>query len=141
MSVSQVRRTNLLTNPLIISRLIEAGKTLYIPIGGENIIIIQTLDGPVPCHTTNVSQDQSNSPILRTPPVPMMTAACDALTKTVWLIPINAMEGKKICRLGKRYEEYIIPEPISKCYQEQKNARHYRLEELKKRAEQVAKGE
>lgn len=129
-----------MTNPLIISRLIEAGYSVFLPIDGGNTVIVkhQTEAFFTECLTINVSQDQENSPILRCPPVPMLVAVCDVVTKTVWIIPAELVKDRKILRLGKQYEEYVIPEPTSSCYLEQKALRSERMEALKNRAKEIA---
>jgi hypothetical protein len=56
-------------------------------------------------------------------------ACCDRVTRTVWLLPIEALE-KKVIRLGKNYDRYIIPEPTSKAYLEQKEIRRQKHQSI-----------
>ncbi len=42
------------------------------------------------------------------------------MTKNVWAIPSNALEGLTAIRLGKKYDDYLIPEPVSLEYKERK---------------------
>ena len=125
-----------MTNPLIISRLIEVGYDIYLPLTGDNVIIVKApiSDELEKCLTTTASQDKTKSPILRCPPEPMLTAVVDTPTRTVWIIPSRYTEGKQVLRLGHHYEEFIIPEPTSRSYIEQKELRAERMGNLKSRA-------
>ena len=68
----------------------------------------------------------------------MITAVCDVTTKTVWIIPKDMIEGKQTIRLGQQYEEFVVPEPLSRSFQEQKGIRCERLRMLKEQAMKVA---
>lgn len=117
-------------NPLIISRLIEAELRVYLPVdGGSDLVVTNgsTLDM---CYCGVVSQDKTHSPILKCPADAMLTAACDPVTRTVWLIPKDFVEGKKSLRLGKDMEEFIVPEPKSPSFKEAQRIRRERLEAL-----------
>jgi len=129
-----------MTNPLIISRLIEIAYDVFLPISSDNVIIVRSplSDELEKCFTTTASQDKAKSPVLRCPPTPMLTAVVDAPTRTVWLIPSKYTEGKQVLRLGIHYEEFIIPEPTSRSYLEQKEIRAERLGALKSKAYETA---
>jgi len=87
----------------------------------------------------NASQDNDKTPLIRTPENKVDLVACaDQVSRTVWLIPFGALENRKVIRLGSRYEEYVVPEPTSKTFQEQKLARTNALRELKERARAIA---
>jgi len=58
----------------------------------------------------------------------------DPATKNVWVIPIEALEDRVAIRLGKRYDDYLIPEPKSEEYRERKKRRGRFLEALRERA-------
>ena len=130
-------------NPLIISRLIEAGYGVYLPVdGGSDLVGVPPVDhGGVDdyqiIHCACVSQDKDHSPILKCPAVAMITAACDVVTRTVWIIPKGCVEERKSLRLGKDMEEFIVPEPKSPSFKEAQKIRRERLETLE---EDVRKG-
>lgn len=123
--------------PLIISRLIEKGCRIYIPLHKSFSIIIKDPNGELKtCELQNASQDTDRAPVareLRESTADLLGVA-DPLTKTVWIIPKEAFEGRRSVRLGRRYEEYIIPEPLSLSYQEQKEKRKEILSTLKETA-------
>lgn len=132
-------------NPLVISRLIEHGYSIYAPIGeGEELILeYPSVRRLLRCICTNVSKDRENAPILRASRLQSLhscdlVAACDSLTRTVWLVPSEELEGKTMIRLGQRYEQHVIPEPLSKDYQQQKIARNRAFEGLRESALAVA---
>ena len=119
-------------NPLIISRLIEAGHTVYLPVDGSSIILMRLPEcsASIEVFCTNASQDKDHSPILRCPTEAMMTAVVDVPTRCVWLVPASLVEGRKNLRLGEEMEEFIIPEPLSPSFREAQELRRRRLEEL-----------
>ena len=87
----------------------------------------------------NASQDNDKTPLIRTPENKVDLVACaDQVSRTVWLIPFGALESRKVIRLGPRYEEYVVPEPTSKTFQQQKLARIDALKALKERARAIA---
>ena len=133
-----------MTNPLIISRLIEAGYQVFMPIDGDNQIVVGKAKAENQaflqlCYTSNASQDSDKAPILRCKPDAVLSAVCDAATRTVWIIPSKMTIGKKVIRLGKLCEEFIIPEPLSRSFLEQKEIRQERFYALKERAYNVGK--
>ena len=124
-----------MTNPLIISRLIEGGYIIYLPVNGSDVIVVRRGGGSFQeCFCTNASQDKDHSPILRCPVEPMLTAVCDVITGTVWVIPMEEVDGKKNLRLGGLYEDYVVPEPLSRSYKEQKEIREERMRGVKEDA-------
>ena len=128
---------------LIISRLIEKGFKVYIPLHRSHIIVVQGIDGALKrCELQNASIDKDRAPIARGfKESAELLGVVDGVTQTVWLIPADHIEGRQALRLGKRYEEYIIPEPQSLSYQEQKEKRAGILDELKNAARDLgAKG-
>lgn len=125
---------------IIISRLIEAGYRVHIPLHRTHVIIVQTPSGDLKtCELQNASQDQDRAPIargLKDSRVDLL-GVVDGLTKTVWVIPKDAFEGRHSLRLGERYEEYIIPEPFSLSYKDQKKKRKETLGMLKDAAREM----
>ena len=115
-------------NPLIISRLIEAGYMVFIPIDGERTFVIeekQAFDCSElkKCIALNASRDGKNNPFIKIEGINSTIACVDKTTRTVWLLPSVCERPGKILRLGKNYERYIVPEPTSLSYQEQKEMR------------------
>lgn len=126
-------------NPLCISRLIESGYCVALPIGDDNTIIIARPGGQwIDCLCQNASQDSDSSPIFRVPLPVQLCAVCDRVTRTVWLLPPSIMEDRTILRLGNRYEEYILPEPLSLSSSEQKEERTEKMKALKDEARRTA---
>ena len=134
-------------NPLIISRLIESGVEVFLQIGGEERILIKknnALSGVIACV---VAQDENHSPIARVQKMDGeigFLAACDPVTRSVWLIPVSEVESMQTLRLGKKYDDYIIPEPLSMGWKEQRDQRVAAMSEIKERAKEAmrrARGE
>ena len=133
-----------MTNPLIISRLIETGYRVFLPVDCDHQIVVGKAGSEGQaflqlCNTSNASQDSDKSPIMRCSEDAILSAVCDAATRTVWIIPASVTNGKTTVRLGKLCEEFIIPEPLSRSYLEQKELRQERFYALKERAFNVGK--
>jgi len=137
---------------LIISRLIDSGYRVYIPLHKSHSIIIQKglKESRDPfslplllCELQNASTDSDRAPIARRPRDEEidLLGVVDGITRTVWIIPREAFEGIRALRLGERYEEFIIPEPQSLSYKEQKKERKDVLQRLKDRAREVGEKE
>lgn len=123
-------------NPIIISRLIEAGYGVYLPVDGDSRIVV-TLpieDGSIDDYQiiwcTTASQDKDHSPIVKCPLRAMITAVVDVVVGCVWVIPADLVEGRKNLRLGRDMEEFIIPQPISPSFREAQEKRKRRLKAL-----------
>ena len=112
-------------NSFIISRLIEADYEIYLPIDGDKtfIIINKETRELERCIALNASKDGESSPFIKVDKINSIIACVDKQTRTVWLLPFGCYRPAKILRLGKNYERYIIPEPNSLSYQEQKQMR------------------
>lgn len=119
-------------NPLIISRLIEAGYTVYLPIDGAAAVVVREPRGDAlcECYCVNVSQDQDHSPILKCPADPMIVAAADVTTGTVWIVPVDYVAERKTLRMGRDMEEFIVPQPKSPSFKEAQEMRKRRLKAL-----------
>ena len=117
-------------NPLIVSRLIEAGYTVYLPVDGAAALVVRkhAENEFHECLCTNVSQDLHHSPILKCPSDSMIVAVCDVVTGTVWIVPREYVEDRKSLRMGKSMEEFIVPEPSSPSFKEAQEMRKRRLE-------------
>lgn len=130
---------------LAISRLIEYGLRVYIPLQRTlNTIIVETEDSRLHrCKCVFSTADKSKNPIVKLydpddREKPDMVAVIDKLTKTVWLFPASIIKDKQSVRLGKPYEQFIIPEPTSLDYQQQKEIRQRRHIELREKAKLLA---
>lgn len=129
--------------PLIISRLIERGYKIYLPLHKSHSIVVQSPTGInqafLLCELQNASLDLDRAPIARAlrDEKADMLGVVDGITRTVWLIPCDAIEGRKAIRLGQRYEEYVIPEPSSLSYKEQREKRKMVLSHLKETAREL----
>ena len=112
-------------NPLIISRLIEAGYMVFIPIDGERVFVLAENEASElkKCVALNASRDGTNNPFVKIEGINSTIACVDKTTRTVWLLPSVCERPSKILRLGRNYERYIVPEPTSLSYQEQKEMR------------------
>ena len=133
-------------NPIIISRLIEGGYTVFLPLDGAAALVVRKKGGELQeCFCTSVTQDKDHSPILRCPVEPMLTAVCDVVTGTVWIVPADYVTARKNLRLGKDMEEFICPEPASPSYKEAQEVRKRRLQALeddvRKSIERIKGGE
>ena len=132
-------------HPLVISRLIEAEYHVFIDTAGSNQILIVNKEGNIfKCEGLTASVSKEYNPIIRCPrPGINYIVAADAITKNVWLLPASLFESQTGIRLGKKYDDFLIPEPRSKEYQERKQIRDEYLQSLKDAAKQVAevKGE
>ena len=130
--------------PLILSRLIESNYQIYFPLFKSNIILVQRLGLTKieRCAVMNASQDKDNTPLIKLNRISDdkvdLICVCDPISRTVWSIPISSLENRKVIRLGSRYEEYVIPEPMSKTFQEQKAARIEKLKRLREEAQGIA---
>ncbi len=126
-------------NPLIISRLIEADYDVFIPINGNRAFVFTDKNCQlVKCIALNASKDGEGTPFVKIDGINNYIACCDKETRTVWLIPSDCYKAKKNLRLGINYEEYIIPEPKSLSYLEQKKLRKSLGSELLEKAKEVA---
>ena len=127
-------------NPLIISRLIEADFTVFLPIDGEKSFVIISKDTGmlIECIALNAAKDAENAPFIKVEGITTAIACVDKTTRTVWFLPRDCYKPSKILRLGKNYEEFIIPEPNSLSYQEQKAMRKKTNPSLLLRAKEIA---
>ena len=128
---------------LIISRLIEAGYQVFLSVGNGSELIVRDPSGELRrCEARNASIDGENSPVLRVSGRGFdLIAAFDPGSSSVWVIPKEELEDRMAIRLGKKWDDWLIPAPISKEYQERRDARRGYLDALKKKAMGVGKGE
>ena len=128
---------------LIISRLIEAGYQIFLPIGGGSELIVRDLSGELRrCDTRNASIDGENSPVLRVSGRGFdLIAAFDPGSSSVWVIPKEELEDRMAIRLGKKWDDWLIPEPRSREYRERRDARRGFLKSLKEKARGVGASE
>ena len=126
-------------NPLCISRLIESGASVWIPADSSDIVIIDRGIGLEKCLCQNASVDEDHAPILRCPDKPILVAVADRSTKTVWLMPSDLMTDRTILRLGKRCDEYILPEPLSLSSEEQRAFKKEKMSLLREAAIDAAR--
>jgi len=131
-----------MTSPIIISRLIEANYQVYLPISGESLIVLKCPQGALLlCETQNASDSKEGSPVARCPDDAfersIWLAVFDKVTGSVWLLAPELMEARKNLRLGKKYEDCILPEPLAIGWKEQRDIRANREDELKLRAREA----
>lgn len=128
-------------NPLIISRLIESGYQVYLPIGGSSSeLIVKNQEGILrTCRAQTASVDGDNSPILKVSGKADITAVVDVRTRNVWIIPTAEIEESTAIRLGKKWDDCLIPEPTSIEFKDRKKMRSGYLEELRKKAMNMGK--
>lgn len=107
---------------------------MFLPVDGGSTVFLKYPHGKEEVYCANAVQDKEHSPILKCPQEAMTTAVCDALTRTVWMIPRDCVDGRKAIRLGKEMEEFVMPEPISPSYKEAQEIRRRRLEQLAENA-------
>lgn len=125
-------------NPLIISRLIEAGMEVFLPVDGGKEFVVREKDGRIKiCVGLNAAKDGTNNSLVKIKGIASSIAVCDKVTRTVWFLPEDCDRPRDILRLGVHYEEFIIPEPNSLCYLEQKEKRKGTSLELLKRAQDI----
>lgn len=124
---------------LIISRLIEAGYQVFIPIGEGSELIVRDSSGELRrCEARNASIDGENSPVLRVSGRGFdLIAAFDPGSLSVWVIPKEELEDRMAIRLGKKWDDWLVPEPRSREYQERRDARRGFLESLREKARGV----
>ena len=129
-------------HPLIISRLIESGRDVYLPIGTDELVTFTDDIGFEKIICINAYQDKDSTPFIKTPTGIESYAyiSCvDKETKTVWLLPVELFESRTMLRLGKKYEDFIIPPPISLTTEEQKRRRQDKNQNLASQAAEIAR--
>ncbi len=127
-------------HPLIISRLIESGYQVFFPIGGGNELLVRDLDGEIKtCVARTASTNDEHSSVLKNQTGFDLIAAYDPATKNVWIIPSNVLENMTAIRLGRKYEEYLIPEPVSMEYRDRRKDRVRYYDSLKEKASKLGK--
>lgn len=90
------------------------------------------------CDARNASIDGENSPVLRVSGRGFdLIAAFDPGSNSVWVIPKKELENRMAIRLGKKWDDWLVPEPRSKEYQERRDARRGFLKSLKEKARGV----
>jgi len=123
------------THQLIISRLIESGYQVFIPVSGGSEILLRSLDGRIQrCRARTASIDANGSSVLRISEGFDLIAVYDPVTKNVWGIPSEVLKGLTAIRLGKKWDDYLIPEPRSIEYKNRKASREEYLEALRDQA-------
>lgn len=128
---------------LIISRLIESGYQVFIPLGGDSSeLLLITSEGKntiiKKCKARTASIDEGNSSVLKISDGAFdILAAFDPISMNVWAIPRDILENRKAIRLGKRYDDYLIPEPVSEAYRDRKKVRRGFLDDLKEQARDI----
>lgn len=125
-------------NPLIISRLIESGYQIFFPLHDDSELLLRNASGSIlSCGARNACQDGDKSPLLKSVEGYDVVAVCDQATSTVWIIPSEILESRTSVRLGRKYDDYIIPPPSSLTYQEQRIKREILISSLKEKAREV----
>ena len=125
---------------LIISRLIESGIEIFLPLSNSEIFLIKTnhlLNIILPCKSVIASSggsDQTNSPVARVNRCKITLAVLDEFSRTVWLLPESFCSDQVNLRMGEKLEEFILPEPSSLSFLEQKEKRSGRLNDLQEQA-------
>lgn len=128
------------SHPIIISRLIESGYQVFLPIDGGSELLIRSSDGIIQtCRAQTASIDVNRSSVLKTSEGFDVIAAFDPATRNVWVIPREVLEDRVAIRLGRKYDDYLIPEPRSKEWKERRRARGEYFDALRERAGEVAK--
>lgn len=134
-------------NPLIISRLLEDNISIFLPIDGEKTFVVadKKTSELKRCVALNASRDGDGTPFIKVDKINLAIACVDKTTRTVWFLPANCYRPNKVLRLGKNYERYIIPEPNSLSYREQKEMRRdcvpSLIEIARKAGERMHKGD
>jgi hypothetical protein len=124
-----------LIHPIIISRLLEAEIAVWVPLDETNEIYIQrSPDLLVCCVAIKATNDGDNNPLIKVNGTEKTVAAFDPRTRNVWLLPDGHCINKTNIRLGGSHEKYLLPEPKSLSYLEQKAKRSNRLKNLKAQA-------
>ena len=123
--------------------MIEAGYNLFLPLDNRSELVMECPNGQLlRCFLQNASIDKNRSPIARIPEEAfdrgLFLAIYDKPTNSVWLIPPDQLESRQILRLGRKYEEFILPEPIGLSYKEQRDMRSARSSGLKEAAQEAA---
>jgi len=132
-------------HPLIISRLIEENLEVFYPLSGKSELLVRSSNGEISrVIAVNACQDREGTPFLKNPfdkdrDLDDLVAVCERVTRTVWVIPSSLLEERTMIRLGKKYDDYIIPEPQSIAYQEQKRMRTGMMDLLKDEAREKAR--
>ena len=129
-------------HPLVISRLVESGFSIYLPLDGSNELYIRSkaissLDPPTRCKITIATASKDSNPIARVHNDKAQIAVLDLVTETVWLFPPGYCEDRINIRLGKETEQFVLPEPSSLSFIEQKEKRTSRLTSLKAQAKKM----
>lgn len=128
-------------NQIIISRLIEAGYDVYLPLNAEDILVISEQGILKKVFCCNAFADADASPILKSNDKASdcsYLSAIDKATSTVWLIPIELLESRTMIRLGKKYEDYVIPAPLGLTFDEQRRIRQDASSTLTDLAREIA---
>ena len=133
---------------LIVSRLIESGYQVFISVGmnADTLLVISPEGNIQKCRARTASIDKGNSSVLKISEREMsvdIVAAFDPVSRNVWVIPSIELSGMTAIRLGKKWDDYLAPEPVSIEFKERKASRDAYLEGLMDRARGVAdkKGE
>ena len=127
-------------NPIILARLIDNYNDIFASLDGSGLMIAEVGGSIRRILCMNACEDKDRAPILRNVPTIENVdeiATFDKATKTVWLIPSELLEARTIIRLGKKYEDFIIPEPTSLTFEEQKRKRKDLLSTLLTQARNV----
>lgn len=127
-------------NPIIISRLIESGYQVFLPVDGGSELLIRGLDQKVlTCRAQTASANSEFNSVFKIIKGFDMLAGYDPVTKNVWVIPSEILDGLTAIRLGKKYEDYLVPEPTSIEYKDRREKRQAYLDSLKQKASEIGK--
>lgn len=126
-------------HPIIVSRLIESNYQVFIPVGGGSELLLKDSSGNIKtCKARIASTDTNHSSVLKSVRGFDVIAVYDPVTQNVWVIPSDVLEDLTAIRLGKKYDDYLVPEPRSVEFKERKKDQSRYLDQLKERAVQEA---
>ena len=129
---------------LIISRLLASKIEIFLPLSDSSIFYIKKdrfLDLLLPCKSLLSASDREHTPIARVNRTKISLAILDQFTETVRLLPEGFCSTQVNLRLGEKLEEFILPEPSSKSFQEQREERTGRLSKLKAQAKSMIRNQ